>query len=920
MEIYEIIRKAKKREWDITFKVIYNENKKIFEWIFNTMDGEQKGVIKLNEKKFPDIKLGFPDDDGIRVKVIKIFGKFQEKVEETIKEPKEWKEERFGRFIESNEIIIEDLNEEDLLNIASKMNKKENYSLEYWKAPKQETGHLHIKNITFSQEISFDEIQSYKIAIIKKYVREDLWDKVDWNFYNRRESGEPHRIATENEEHYKGYGIKTLIKTWGDEKYNPFEEIVYEQVKKEIKEKPIINSKDIEDHEWLINKCVENWKTGNRQNTALSLAGYLRKNKKLGIEQTKSIITEICNRAKDEELQMRLGGVTTTFNKDESEIKGISGLEFLKIKQPESIYNGKEHIQIPKEGRLISEFSSEIGNAMMKKNILFYRSELDEVVEITKDKEIESFSIVKPNKFITLIEDYIHPFNYKLINNEDGSKTWEKKIKSISGDLANTTIQSSQLKNKLPKIERIFNFPIPIFCKETKKLTFPKEGYDERFNSWLPKNSPKIIKPEMKLEEAKNILLNNIFPEFCFKTEQDKINAIAGLLTPFLRGLYPNFTTRTPLFFYLANRERAGKDYCAGITAITYLGKELKDPAISTGEKGGNKNDEFRKKIFGLLQSGRNLIHSENNKGYLNNAVLEGLLTTSYFSDRVLGKNDIIDLPNELDFSMSGNIGISYTPDFANRCRFIRLFLDIEDPNKRTFDNTDLHGWVKSNRGLILSSLYSLIRNWFDNGKPESSLKFSSFPEWASICGGIMECAGFGNPCAQDIEILEIGGDVETNEIKQLFEICYNSNPNEFIKRNNIITILSNLNDELFNYLDFTKNSDLTKFGMKLNKYEGRIFSNIRLIIKDKKIKGLRREYKFIKIGVTPVTPMTLLDTTSTKNILNSIERAKQGDKGDKGDKIMEKSLKKENILKNFTDEEIKSVRFTRKELEESIK
>jgi hypothetical protein len=51
------------------------------------------------------------------------------------------------------------------------------------------------------------------------------------------------------------------------------------------------------------------------------------------------------------------------------------------------------------------------------------------------------------------------------------------------------------------------------------------------------------------------------YKEFCFKDEQDKINAIAGLLTPYLRGLFKNFNTRTPLFFYMANRERAGKDY-----------------------------------------------------------------------------------------------------------------------------------------------------------------------------------------------------------------------------------------------------------------------------------------------------------------------------------------------------------------------
>ena len=40
---------------------------------------------------------------------------------------------------------------------------------------------------------------------------------------------------------------------------------------------------------------------------------------------------------------------------------------------------------------------------------------------------------------------------------------------------------------------------------------------------------------------------------------------------------------------------------------------------------------------------------------------------------------------------LSGNIGVTYTPDLANRCRFINLFLEIEDANSRKFGNPKLH-------------------------------------------------------------------------------------------------------------------------------------------------------------------------------------------------------------------------------------
>jgi len=98
----------------------------------------------------------------------------------------------------------------------------------------------------------------------------------------------------------------------------------------------------------------------------------------------------------------------------------------------------------------------------------------------------------------------------------------------------------------------------------------------------------------------------------------------------------------------------------------------------------------------------------------MNSAVFEGITTTETFSDRKLGKNEILTFDNELDFSFSGNIDIRLTPDLANRCRIIRLFLEIEDANARKFDTPNLHKWVRDNRDKVLSALYALIRNWVE--------------------------------------------------------------------------------------------------------------------------------------------------------------------------------------------------------------
>jgi len=550
----------------------------------------------------------------------------------------------------------------------------------------------------------------------------------------------------------------------------------------------------------------------------------------------------------------------------------------------ENLETLRPNLILPRQGRHISECAKELGVIFKNKQTLFIRDTLKEVMEISSSKDIEgkekgiSFTIVKPHKFITLIEKYSYP----VVEEFDKHRNPFLVKKSMGSELANTLLQSPQFQEELPLIERIFSTGYPIYDRENNKLTFVGEGYDKKFRSWLPANAPRIVNPLMSLEEAKEII-NSMYKEFCFKTPQDKVNAIAGLLTPFLRGIFKKFNTRTPVFFYEANRERSGKDYCAGINGIVHVGYPVEEAPLSTGER-GNNNDELRKKILASLIAGTKILHFSNNKGHINNAVLESAVTNEFYSDRVLGKNEILTFPNELDISLSGNVGISYTSDFANRCRHIRLFLDVEDANERKFENPDLHGWVSENRELVLSALYSLIRNWFEKGRPEGSIKFSSFPEWARVCGGIMECADLGNPCVPDTEILSIGGDIETTEMKRLFELCFEKKPNEWIKRNDIIKLITLYDEDLFSYLDFNKNSDLTKLGMKLNKFEGRIFSDIRMIIKDSKIKGNRREFKFININLKSVTPVNPVTPCIVVNLVNNnTNRDKMGNKGNKG-------------------------------------
>lgn len=516
---------------------------------------------------------------------------------------------------------------------------------------------------------------------------------------------------------------------------------------------------------------------------------------------------------------------------------------------------GRIAIKLPGNDNLISDFAKELVLELRKKNVLFFRQDSRQVVELGRiedesGNEIETgFIPIRPSRFVTLIEDYFFPWTHSPT--QGGG--FKKVSRSMNKDVAGTVLESDIFHKGLPNIKRIFTVQAPILTKDT--ITFPEEGYDKRFQSWLPINAPKIEYPKMPLEVAKEVIYK-VFSEFCFESRQDYINAIAALLTPFLRGIYKTgFNTRTPVFCYEANRERSGKDYLAGITGIIYEGHAMEEPPISNGEyRSSGGNDELRKKVIAAILNGRKRLHFSNNKGHLNNSVFESITTAERYSDRLLGKNDVVTLDNELEFSFSGNLGITLTPDLVNRTIFIRLFLEIEDANERKFSNPMLHKWILENRGMILSALYSLVTNWVEKGMPDGSLPFASFPEWARVCGGIMEAAGYNNPCYKDKEEGGISVDSETDEMKELFELCYSKNPDQFLSKNEIKELIEYSPTPIMPYIDFSNRSDQTKFALRLNKFVGRILSDIRLVVENKKIRSSRWKYKFSKAheGISP--------------------------------------------------------------------
>ena len=188
--------------------------------------------------------------------------------------------------------------------------------------------------------------------------------------------------------------------------------------------------------------------------------------------------------------------------------------------------------------------------------------------------------------------------------------------RSFSSDFCTGLVHSVHLRRKLPDILRVLTVPIPIRVGD--KLAYPSPGYDKRFGTFLVDGAPAI--KEMALEKALKIL-QAIHAEFCFtndgekQSQQSRTHAMARLLTPFARGIL-GWTTRVPLWFYFANRPRAGKDYLAALPLLVYEGYAYEDFPL------GKDSEETSKRIISAARNGRHYMHFSNCQGYLRTATL----------------------------------------------------------------------------------------------------------------------------------------------------------------------------------------------------------------------------------------------------------------------------------------------------------
>jgi len=486
----------------------------------------------------------------------------------------------------------------------------------------------------------------------------------------------------------------------------------------------------------------------------------------------------------------------------------------------ESQHDGKPQILLPGDNRTVSEFAAELGQVLAPSQAWFVNNGRVVTIEgrpVNGHSRPHAFREISASEARTRIESHVAPCTLRVRN--DGPAEAVRVTKTVSKETMQAVLDCQQFKQQLPPVERILELSLPILHEG--QIVQVRQGYDERFRTYCFAQPEEP--PQLTLDAAKAVI-EEVHQDFCFADATARTMAIARLLTPYCRGLM-GFAARPPVWMFEGNRARAGKDCLAGCTLQLFEGEAKEEPPLK------DNGEETTKRILAAAQSGRRFMHFANCKGHLNDSGLEHATTARTLGGRLLGRNDAaasLCVPNELDFSLSGNTGLTYTEDLSLRVRKITLSFMEEDANARQFRRPAPHAWIRENRVRIFAAMAAFVRHWDEQGRPAGA-PFSSFPEWSRVVGGIMVCCGLGDPCVSQVQE-GLTGDESTENMRLLLRAIHTEHGEHWISKTKLLALVERLaTGDAFVWFDPLARSHQTMFGKELARFDGRELGGLRL-------------------------------------------------------------------------------------------
>ena len=481
---------------------------------------------------------------------------------------------------------------------------------------------------------------------------------------------------------------------------------------------------------------------------------------------------------------------------------------------PEARADVRPQIRLPGDGRLLSDFATEVATHLTGKDIYSRNGQtvaLEGGVLIRLDAQ----------KLRTWVERHLVCYRHRRAPEQFYSVT-----ATMRPDDAVGVLNAPQFIERLLKIRRVNHARLPI-TRANNRLELLPIGYDSASQTLTLSDIEYRL--DMECGEAVTVL-DELLAEFCFADDaRSKAVAVAGMVGLYAWQLIPAQTVR-PSFIFVANAEGAGKSLLVQVIITPTLGE------FPTGCKAKN-DDELRKVISTIALEGRPVLFFDNLKGKLSSPALESFLSAPVWTDRQLGGNKTITADNLATVFITGN-GVTVSPDMRRRSLFVELHLEAERAEDRQFkQNLDLPTLLAM-RPRILAALWSLVKHWDTHGRPAPSRSHSAFKPWAKIVAGIVETAGFA--CPLDTANVTTAIDPDASDMQALVAEMAGKTALSFAELVKLARSLECFEAVIGNGAELDRRAK-AKFAKLLTSYDRRLVSNHRFIIEDK---GHARKYR----------------------------------------------------------------------------
>lgn len=267
-------------------------------------------------------------------------------------------------------------------------------------------------------------------------------------------------------------------------------------------------------------------------------------------------------------------------------------------------------------------------------------------------------------------------------------------------------------------------------------------GYDRQTGLiYRPSASfPPVPESPMKADAEKALLLlMQVLADFPMFQEADRSAWISLVLSMIGRSCIDGYV---PLFAVTANIRGAGKSLLVDAATLIAYGRRAARKAFTRDD------DEMRKTITAIAIGAIPSVLFDNLDIQLGGAALDAAITSSTWSDRVLGQSRMTgDLPMRTIWSATGN-NMAFGSDIGRRVLPIRLQSPLETPEDRSgFVHPDLLSWIESQRPALAVAALTILRAYFVAGCPnQAGGEWGSFESWSARIRGAIVWAGGADP------------------------------------------------------------------------------------------------------------------------------------------------------------------------------